>query len=57
MLIFPKHPTLFEHLVYQRGFSMINMGDNGDIPDFALIHLRLCFDRPEGAVHFRDQSL
>jgi hypothetical protein len=43
MLIFPKHPTLFEHLVYQRGFSMINMGDNGDIPDFALIHLASWF--------------
>ena len=39
ILIFPKYPTLFEHLVYQRGFSMINMGDNGDISDFALIHL------------------
>jgi hypothetical protein len=43
MLIFPKQSTLFEHLVYQRGFSMINMGDNGDISDFALIHLASWF--------------
>ena len=43
MLVFPEHPAMFEHLVYQRGFSMINMGDNSDISDFALIHLASWF--------------
>ena len=46
LLIGTEHPRLAEHLVHQRGFPMIDVGNDGDVADFH------CFTAPlmRGAV-------
>ena len=35
---FVEGPALLEELVHQGGFTVVNVGDNGDVSDFRLIH-------------------
>ena len=37
-LIFTIHAALLQHLVDQRGLAMVNVGNDGDIPNFILRH-------------------
>ena len=39
-LVVSVHTALLEHGVYQGGFAVVNMGDNGDISQFRLLHGR-----------------
>jgi hypothetical protein len=40
-LVFPKDAALFQHSVYQGCFTVIYVGDNGDISEFIFSHFYL----------------
>jgi hypothetical protein len=37
-LVVAEHAALFEQLVDQRGFAVVNVRDDSDVSDFVLIH-------------------
>ena len=52
LLVLPVHAALFEHLVHQGGFAVVNVGNNGNISQFLILHIlsiSFCAARPEAS--------
>jgi hypothetical protein len=39
LLVAVKYPALLKHLVYQGGFAMVYMGDDGNVSDVVSNHI------------------
>ena len=53
LLILAEGAALFKHLVNQRGFAVVDVGDDGNVAQICTFHLRTPSFLPNGRVRGR----